>query len=111
MIYSLKHTDDMPKWKAGYSRAWFIRIRPAHKDDLGLLAHEKEHVRQWWITLGISSILYLFKRYRLGAEVKAYKEQMKYSTNLLEARICFAKRLVVYYNLGIDYDEAFRLLE
>jgi len=54
MLYSLKYTDSMPGWKAGYSRAWFIGIRPAYKDDKGLEAHEVEHVRQWWYSLGFS---------------------------------------------------------
>lgn len=114
MIYSLKYTDKMPEWKAGYSKAWFIRIRPAYKDDLGLLAHEEEHVRQWWVTLGISSILYLLsRRYRLWAEVKAYKEQLRWypaADHQDEARRAFAIRLANHYGLDITIGEAFEVL-
>jgi len=114
MIYSLKHTDDMPKWKAGYSRAWFIRIRPIHKDDVGLLEHEIEHVRQWWVTLGISSIMYLLsKRYRLWAEVKAYKVQLRHppaTEDTNRYRKIYAYRLVVHYKISITEEEAYLLL-
>jgi len=107
MLYSLKYTDDMPDWKAGYSRAWFVRIRPAHKNDKGLEAHEAEHVRHWWYSLGFSSILYLLsKRFRLWAEVKCYKVQLEYAADRDLARRVYALRLAAHYNLGITISEA-----
>jgi len=107
MLYSLKHTDSMLDWKAGYSRAWFVRIRPAYKDDKGLEAHEVEHVRHWWYSLGFSSILYLLsKRFRLWAEVKCYKVQLEYAADREEARRSFAIRLATNYDLDIIVSEA-----
>jgi len=107
MIYSLRYTDNMPDWKAGYSRAWFIGIRPAYKDDKGLLFHEIEHVRHWWYSLGFSSILYLLsKRFRLWAEVNCYLVQLKYAADRGLARRSFAIRLATNYDLDITVSEA-----
>jgi len=107
MWYTLKYTDDMPEWKAGYSKVWFIGIRPAYKDDKGLEAHEVEHVRHWWYSLGFSSILYLLsKRFRLWAEAQCYKVQLEYAADREEARRSFALRLATHYNLGITVGEA-----
>ena len=107
MIYSLRYTDNMPDWKAGYSKAWFIGIRPAYKDDKGLLFHEIEHVRHWWYSLGFSSILYLLsKRFRLWAEVNCYKVQLEYAADRELARRSFAIRLATNYDLDITVSEA-----
>ena len=107
MLYNLHYTDSMPDWKAGYSRAWSVRIRPAYKNDKGLEAHEVEHVRQWWYSLGFSSILYLMsKRFRLWAEVKCYKVQLEYTADRDLARRAYALRLAAHYNLGITVSEA-----
>ena len=97
----------MPDWKAGYSRAWFIGIRPAYKDDKGLLEHEKVHVKQFWRTLGFHGLLYLLsKRYRLNAEVEAFKVQMEYAEDKEAARGSFALRLATNYHLDITVSEA-----
>jgi len=107
MFYNLRFTDSMPDWKAGYSRAWFIRIRPEYKEDKGLLAHEIEHTRHWWYSLGFSSILYLLsKRFRLWAEVQCYKVQLEYAADREEARRAYALRLAAHYTLGITVSEA-----
>ncbi|MFH1625602.1 MAG: hypothetical protein ABID54_10695 [Pseudomonadota bacterium] len=107
MLYSLQYTDSMPDWKAGYSRAWFVRIRPAYKDDKGLLAHEIEHTRHWWYSLGFSSILYLLsKRFRLWVEVNCYKVQLEYAADRELARRAYALRIAEHYNLGITVGEA-----
>lgn len=39
MIYSIKYTDDMPDTFGGYTRLWFVKIRPKYKDDVGLHKH------------------------------------------------------------------------
>jgi len=107
MIYSLKYTDSVPSGSAGYARMWFIRIRPAYKDDKGLLEHEKVHVRQFWRTFGFHGLLYLFsKRYRLNAEVEAFMVQLEYAADREEARRSFALRLATHYNLDITVSEA-----
>lgn len=73
------YTDWLPTNSDGCANAFVIRIRPDHRGDTGLLAHEQVHVSQWWRTLGLHSLLYLCsKRYRLKAEVEAYREQLRY---------------------------------
>ena len=110
MLYSLRYTDDMPDNFAGYARAWFIRIRPAYKDDKGLHEHELEHVRQFWRTLGFHGLLYLVsKKYKLNAEVEAYQEQLKYApatTNIEHYRKLYAQYISEDYGLDITPAEA-----
>ena len=79
MIY-IKLPFNPPEGSNGCANACFVRIRKGYENDLGLLEHEKVHVRQFWRTLGLHSILYLIsKRYRLKAEVEAYKVQIEAS--------------------------------
>ncbi len=69
----------IPSGSAGCARGPCIFIRPDHRGDAGLLAHEQVHVSQWWRTLGLHSLLYLVsKKYRLAAEVEAYRKQLEY---------------------------------
>ena len=69
----------IPTGSAGCARGPVILIRPEYRYDKGLEAHERVHTYQWWHTLGLHSFLYLFsKRYRLRAEIGAYKEQLKW---------------------------------
>ena len=42
----VKYTDDVV---GGDAKLFRIRINPKYKDDKGLLAHEEEHVRQWYL--------------------------------------------------------------
>ena len=65
-------------WVGGYATANKIVISPKYTNDKGLLDHELTHVRQWYRTFGFHSWLYKNKKkYRLNAEVEAYKEQLK----------------------------------
>lgn len=75
------YTDNLiPADSAGCTRGPVIFIRPKYRNDIGLLRHEECHVRQWLRTLGLHSILYLLsKKYRLKAEVEAYREQLKWT--------------------------------
>jgi len=85
LVYLIIYTDRLPAHANGCANAFIIRIRPGHKDDRGLLEHEKVHIRQWWRTLGLHSLLYLLsKRYRLWAEVRAYRRQLEYSPEHLD---------------------------
>jgi len=69
----------IPKGAAGCARGPVILIRPKYMGDVGLLRHEQVHRWQWILTLSVHSFLYLLiKRYRLWAEVMAYKRQLKY---------------------------------
>jgi Flp pilus assembly protein TadB len=131
----IRYTDKMPDHVGGYARWFYIAIRPKYKDDLGIHAHEKEHVRQWWVltivccaliagachilgqpyhyaALGaaVHSLLYKFVRpYRQWAEVEAFKEQLKhYEPHYLPN---MARRLSRGYGLKITQEEAERLLQ
>jgi hypothetical protein len=111
--YSLKYTDDMPEGIGGYAKAWFIRIRPKYKDDRGIHSHEETHVFQWWVTLGFHSLLYLFsKRYRLWAEVEAYRVQLQNppADQKEEYRRLYADYISSDYGLSVTPDEAYKLL-
>jgi len=107
MLYWIYYTDGVPSGSAGCANGPVIRIRPAYKNDKGLLFHEIEHIRHWWYSLGFSSILYLLsKRFRLWAEVKCYKVQLEYAADRDLARRTYALRLAAHYNLGISVSEA-----
>lgn len=92
------------------TRGPIIFIRPEYKDDAGLLAHEKVHVRQWWRTLGLHSFLYLFsKEYKLRAEVEAYKAQAEYVQGH-DPMPTYAHFIATKYNLNTTEEEALALL-
>lgn len=87
----------------------FVFIRPQYRDDRGLLEHELVHVAQFWRTLGLNGLGYLFsKSYRLHCELEAYREQLRWYAN--DRAPVFAWFLADKYRLGISYDEALRLL-
>ena len=112
MIYSLKYTDEnMKEGQGGYAKFWFIRIRPKYKDDKGILAHELEHVKQFWRRgIYFHSLRYLLsKDYRLDCEVEAYKEQLKYAPATTDPdtyRKMYAGFIAKGYNLKITTEEA-----
>lgn len=98
----------VPSNSAGCSRGPVIFIRPEYKDDIGLLEHEKVHVKQWYRTFGVHSFLYLFsKNYKLKSEVEAYKKQLEYSPKSVDL---FAKYLSEDYGLNISIDKVKTLL-
>lgn len=67
-------------WKrfSGASFGFFVLIKHSSDKDEGLLSHELKHCEQFFRTLGISSLLYLFvPKFRLKYEIEAYMEQVK----------------------------------
>ncbi len=104
------YTDDLPDGVGGEARGPVIRIRTKYRQDEGIHAHELEHVRQWWVTLGIHSLLYLVvRRYRLWAEVQAYREQMRHQDRhggYLSLESAAARLANPRYRLGITIDQA-----
>jgi hypothetical protein len=103
----VRYTDSMPQWMGGYAKWCFISIRPKYKDDKGIHAHEREHVKQWWITTIVATALIAaavwfaegppeyygycvfglvafdllystFQRFKLQLEVWAYRAQLKH---------------------------------
>lgn len=84
-----------------------IFIRPSYSLDKGLLEHEKVHVKQFWRN-PLFGLWYLFsKKDRLGYEVEAYREQLKYSP---DAAPVFASHIATKYNLKTTVAEALVLL-
>lgn len=122
-LYITIYTDKIPPNSAGCANGPIIRIRPEKKGDEGLLAHEIEHVRQWWCwipLLGLPhSLLYLLsKRYRQWSEVTAYRIQLEYphpKYTVEERREMYATWLSIPdniqgYGLIITKEEAVKLL-
>lgn len=77
-----------------------------------LLEHEKVHVHQFWRTLGLNGLFYLFsKKKRLEYEVEAYKKQLMFEKNPESAKKLFAFWIASNYNLDITKEEAAKLLD
>ncbi len=90
----------VPKHAAGCARGPFIFIRPEYKDDAGLLAHEKYHVRQWRRN-PLHGLFYWFsKRYRLKSEVNAYRIQSRHYAD--DRLPLFAKYIAANYGLSVN---------
>jgi hypothetical protein len=94
---------------AGCAMGPVILIRPEYKNDIGLLEHEKVHRKQWLRTFSIHSFLYLWSdKYKLSAEVEAYKEQAKHYLD--DRRPKFAEYIASRYGLMVTKEEALELL-
>lgn len=80
-----------------------VFIRPKHRNDPAIHAHELAHCKQFkarWLTHGY---LYRFNReYRLKAEAEAYHASWKNGCDLDEA----ARSLATYYDLAITEAQA-----
>jgi hypothetical protein len=86
----------------------FIFVRPKAKDDIGMLEHEKIHVKQFWESWGTFGLWYwLSKKSRAKYEAEAYREQLKYHPDKTEV---YAWNLATKYNLGITQDQARAML-
>ena len=133
--YLVKFTCDIFKGFGGTARGPFIKILPRHKDDIGLLEHEKTHVQQWyfWLAVGLllgtmlillvspslwplfglapflHQLLYKFVRpYRCWCEVQAYRKQIAVGGYLSNDFAVTA--LVEKYDLKLSADKARSLL-
>lgn len=129
--HKVKYTDKVVGGDAKYFR---IRINPKYKDDAGLMAHEYEHIVQWYKSVAVLSalvvlisifslpyaialspivffghnILYRSKFYRKYCETRAIREQLKhYSPSMLDWG---AERLSKDYNLDISKEQALKEL-
>lgn len=131
------YTDKFLKaWQGGRQFWFFAIVRPKHRGKQDLVEHEKEHIKQWWLTtlltsaacgfgafvankhLGVAwldmlpllalppsahGLLYLLlKRYRLWAEVQAYKVSLLYRPDSLDY---YAEVLAKEYKLGLTKDQ------
>jgi len=110
----INYTDDgIPEGIAGVANRFKILIRPKYIKDKGVLAHEEQHVWQWYRTFMFHSLLYKFsKSYRFFAEVDAYAIQLKVNqeNNFPDYLDFYALRMTQIYDLNITQEEAkFRL--
>ena len=85
----------------------FIFVRPAYADNAALIAHEQVHYNEqawvtplWWLRYGLS------KKFRLAAEVRAYKVQIAMGGI---SRTAAAQKLVLY-RLDITMERALEAL-
>lgn len=104
------YVKSLPPGVGGCANGPVIRILEKYRDDRGIYEHELKHVKQWFCNLLlVHSVLYLLSsKYRLWAEVSAYKEQLKcYSDDRSEL---FASYISKYYNIKITQEEALKLL-
>lgn len=133
------YTDDLGADFGGTAKGFVIRIRPEYRGDQGLLRHELEHVRQFWrVGLAMTALLcaavfgldlhpaWLIsvaaagmsthdlaysssRRYRLWAEVRAYRVQMRYpdaTGGYLSATVAAQFLAQPKYRLDLDYPAA-----
>ena len=103
------YVDSLPQGRAGCANGPVIRILKAKRDDEGLYQHELMHVKQWFLTLGLHSLLYLLvDEYKLWAEVAAYRKQATYYAD--DRRPLFAGFIAHHYDLRITPESALALL-
>ena len=133
--YLIKLSESLPNGFGGTAQGPLIKLLPKYQHDVGLIEHEKTHVRQWYAVLGIGlllctllmllvsaalwplyglalfshQLLYKFVRpYRRWCEVKAYRKQIAiggYASNEFAVTA-----LVEKYGLRLGADEARALL-
>jgi hypothetical protein len=91
----------------GATNGFIIRINNKYKNDKGLLAHELEHVKQFWTRGGIIHLLmYQFwTYYRFRCELFAYIKQWTIDGGSSDLKILFVKRIFLCYklNYSIEY--------
>ena len=99
--YKLKYVSNSRDWDSK-SYMWKIEVQKDKKGEIGILEHEKFHVRQWWYTMlvvialsvilgGLCSplwlglilasplahkLLYSIRIYRKMSEISAYRIQL-----------------------------------
>ena len=133
--YLVQLSENLPNGFGGTAQGPLIRLLEKYKDDVGLLEHEKTHVRQWyavmalgwlictllvllvspvfWIGFGVSpflqQLLYRFVRpYRRWCEVRAYRRQI--AVGGYASHDFAVAHLVEKYHLELDAAEARALL-
>lgn len=127
---------ELPPNYGGVAYGPFIKILEKYKDDVGLLKHELVHAGQFWIggiiSLLILAAMYHFNvpveywaisgvglafhglaylisdKYKLWAEVQAYKEQNKHYSD--DRSLLFGSYIAKYYKLAITAEDAAELI-
>lgn len=133
--YLIKFSEKLPNGFGGTAQGPLIKLLSKYKDDVGLIEHEKTHVRQWYAVLVVGlllgtllilfvstylwplcglapflhQLLYKFVRpYRRWCEVQAYRKQIEtggYGNNDFAVNTLANK-----YDLGLTVDDARALL-
>jgi hypothetical protein len=86
----------------------FIFIRPSHRGDVGLVEHEKVHVKQFWRAFGLMGLFYAFsKKKRFQYEVEAYRRQLEFDPQKADL---YASFLATKYKLNVTEQEALEAL-
>lgn len=133
--YLIKLSEELPSGFGGTAQGPLIKLLPKYQSDVGLIEHEKAHVRQWyfWFALGLllstllmllvspslwplyglapflHQLLYRFVRpYRRWSEVQAYRKQI--ATGGYGSNDFAVAALVDKYALNLTADEAKALL-
>lgn len=103
----LVKTDLIPKGFDAFTCWPFIFIRPKYISNEGLIKHEMVHYKEQGL-LSIPWLIqyFLSKKFRLAAEVRAYKVQIACDgITLMGAAV-----LLTTYRLGISLEEAMNAL-
>lgn len=131
------YTDNLPVGAGGCANGPVIRIQPKRRGDEGLLLHELEHVKQWYVMLGVGLLLALalvllghseywphaamlgvvlhplayvgIPRHRLWCEVQAYRVQAAAYAD--DRRALFAVFLSRDYGLDLSVSDALKELQ
>lgn len=133
--YLIKLSKSLPNGFGGTAQGPLIKLLPKYQHDVGLIEHEKTHVRQWyavmalgllvcallallvspdfWIGCAVSpslhSLLYKFVRsYRRWCEVNAYRKQI--ATGGYTSNEFAVTTLAEKYDLDLSVDESRALL-
>ena len=100
-------TNLIPKGFSAFSLWPFIFVRPEQRSDSALFEHELVHYgEQAWITPVWVSLYLVSRKFRLGAEIRAYTRQIELGGVTREQ----AAHALLSYRLGITYDKAMQVL-
>lgn len=130
------YVRNLPPDVGGCANGPVIRLLERYRFDEGIYRHELMHVKQWamfaWLSIPLAYALYhfgyfdylglsvlpmalhsalyrLIPRYRLWAEVSAYKEQLRFYPD--DRSEFFAEYLAEYYDLKIRPAQALKHLK
>lgn len=105
------YTDNrklVPEPFGAVTRGPVIFVHESQRDNMAIISHEKAHRLQWWLTLGLSPLLYkVWPSWRMWCEVWAYRAGLKYKPDALDN---YAQYLATHYNLKINKAQAKRML-
>ena len=96
-------TNLIPQGFSAFCLWPFIFVKPEHRSDSALIAHELVHYQeQAWITPLWVALYLISRKFRLAAEVRAYTRQIQLGGVTREQ----AAKALLSYRLGITYAKA-----